>query len=146
MDIKSKALDFANWLIFILRSSFSSISCALVLNLSIEIDVTPEKVRKTPVKIRAMETRSGRINMERISFATGKVTNIPNDIKTIPDGVDLDCFNILNLIYRIIGPLGIRFNQQMYLDPNSERLARVTVSFKKEDYDDLNSKMKEFCE
>ncbi|WP_340372129.1 hypothetical protein [Peribacillus sp. FSL E2-0218] len=71
------------------------------------------------------------------------VISIKNHLK---DGVDLDCFNILNLIYRIIGPLGIRFNQQMYLYPNSERLARVTVSFKKEDYDDLNIKMKEFCE
>ncbi|WP_260288756.1 hypothetical protein [Peribacillus aracenensis] len=71
------------------------------------------------------------------------VISIKNHLK---DGVDLDCFNILNLIYGIIGPLGIRFNQQMYLYPNSERLARVTVSFKKEDYDDLNRKMKEFCE
>lgn len=71
------------------------------------------------------------------------VISIKNHLK---DGVDLDCFNILNLIYRINGPLGIRFNQQMYLYPNSERLARVTLSFKKEDYDTLNSKMKEFCE
>ena len=71
------------------------------------------------------------------------VISIKNHLK---DGVDLDCFNILNLIYRIIGPLGIRFNQQMYLYPNSERMARVTVSFKKEDYDDLNRKMIEFCE
>ena len=71
------------------------------------------------------------------------VISIKNHLK---DGVDFECFNILNLIYQIIGPLGIRFNQQMYLYPNSERLARVTVSFKKEDYDALNSKMKEFCE
>ncbi|MGE7591008.1 hypothetical protein [Peribacillus sp. NPDC101480] len=68
------------------------------------------------------------------------VVSIKNHLK---DGVDLDCFNILNLIYQIIGPLGIRFNQQMYHYPNSERLARVTVSFKKEDYDDLNMKMKD---
>lgn len=70
------------------------------------------------------------------------VISIKNHLK---DGVDLVVL-ILNLIYRIIGPLGIRFNQQIYLFPNSERLARVTLSFKKEDYDALNSKMKEFCE
>ena len=64
----------------------------------------------------------------------------------LTDGVDLDCFNILNLIYRIIGPLGVRFQQQLYFYPNSERLARVAVSFKKEDYDALNIKMKEVCE
>lgn len=71
------------------------------------------------------------------------VISIKNHLK---EGVDLDCFNILNLIYRIIGPLGIRFNQQLYLYPNSERLARITVSFNKEDYDALNIKMKEVCE
>lgn len=65
------------------------------------------------------------------------VISVKNHLK---DGINLDCFNILNLIYRIIGPLGIRFNQQIYLFPNSERLARVTVSFKKENYDALNSK------
>ena len=68
------------------------------------------------------------------------VISIKNHLK---EGVDLDCFNILNLIYQIIGPSGIRFNQQLYLYPNSERLARVTVSFEKEDYDALNIKMKE---
>ncbi|WP_066073158.1 hypothetical protein [Neobacillus soli] len=33
------------------------------------------------------------------------VISIKNHLK---DGVDLDCFNILNLIYQIIEPLGIR--------------------------------------
>ncbi|MCY9003053.1 hypothetical protein P9443_20190 [Peribacillus frigoritolerans] len=65
------------------------------------------------------------------------VIRIKNHLK---DGVDLD------LIYRIIGPLGLGFNQQIYLFSNLERLARVALSFKKEDYDALNSKMKEFCE
>jgi len=71
------------------------------------------------------------------------VISIKNHLK---DGVDLDCFNILNLIYQVIGPLEIKFHQQLYLYPNSERLARATVTFKKEDYDALNIKIKEFFE
>ena len=68
------------------------------------------------------------------------IISMKNHLK---DGVDLDCFKILNLIYRIIGPSGIKFNQQLFLYPNSDRVDRVTVSFKKEDYDALNIKMKD---
>ena len=66
------------------------------------------------------------------------VISVKNHLK---DGVDLDCFHILNLIYRIIAPLGMKFNQQLYLYPNSKRVARITVTFKKEDYDALNIKL-----
>lgn len=37
------------------------------------------------------------------------VISIKNHLK---DGVDLDCFNILNLIYRTIGPLEESWNKQ----------------------------------
>lgn len=67
------------------------------------------------------------------------VISLKNHLK---DGIDLDCFHILNLIYQIITPLGVKFNQQLYLYPNSKRVARVTVTFEKEDYDALNLKMK----
>ena len=67
------------------------------------------------------------------------VISVKNHLK---DGVDLDCFHILNLIYQIIAPLGMKFNQQLYLYPNSKRVARITVTFKKEDYDALNINLK----
>ena len=41
------------------------------------------------------------------------------------------------IIYQLITPLGIKFTQQLYLYPNSKRVARVTVTFK-EDYKALN--------
>lgn len=66
------------------------------------------------------------------------VISMKNHLK---DGVDMDCFKILNLIYQIIGPLGVKFTQQLCLYPNSERLARVTVSFDKEEYEALNAKV-----
>lgn len=68
------------------------------------------------------------------------VISIKNHLK---DGVDLDCFHILNLIYQMIAPLGVKFNQQLYLYPNSKRVARVTITFKKAEYDALNMKMKD---
>lgn len=45
------------------------------------------------------------------------VISIKNHLKV---GVDLDCFNILNFIYQIFATLGIKFNQQLYLYPNSK--------------------------
>ncbi len=66
------------------------------------------------------------------------VISMKNHLK---DGVDLDCFHILNLIYQIIAPLGMKFNQQLYLYPNSKRVARIAVTFKKEDYNALNMKL-----
>lgn len=41
----------------------------------------------------------------------------------------------------MLAPLEIKFNQQLYLYPNSKRVARVTVSFRKEDYDTLIAKL-----
>ncbi|MDV6379277.1 hypothetical protein ORD22_13740 [Sporosarcina sp. GW1-11] len=60
----------------------------------------------------------------------------------LKDGVDLECFHILNLIYQVITPFGVKFNQQLYLYPNSKRVDRITVMFQKEEYDSLNMKMK----
>lgn len=68
------------------------------------------------------------------------VISLKNHLK---DGIDMDCFHILNFIHQIIGPSGIKFNQQLYLYPNSKRVARITVSFKKEDYDAFNLKMQD---
>lgn len=47
------------------------------------------------------------------------VIGMKNHLK---DGVDLDCFHILNHIYQVIAPLGVKFNQQLYLYPNSKEL------------------------
>ncbi|WP_182199303.1 hypothetical protein [Paraliobacillus salinarum] len=68
------------------------------------------------------------------------VISLKNHLK---DGIDMDCFHILNFIHQITGPLGIKYNQQLYLYPNSNRVERITVSFKKEDYDAFNLKMQD---
>ncbi|MED4003726.1 hypothetical protein [Priestia aryabhattai] len=57
-------------------------------------------------------------------------------------GVDLECLKILNLIYQTVVPLSVKFTQQLCLYPSGDRLDRVTVSFKKSDYMDLNQKLK----
>lgn len=38
-------------------------------------------------------------------------------------------------------PLGIKFNQQLYLYPNGDRLDRVAITFNKDDYILLNKKL-----
>lgn len=66
------------------------------------------------------------------------IINIKNHLK---EGVDLECFKILNLIYQTVVPLGIKFNQQLYLYPGGDRLDRVVISFSKDDYMILNKKL-----
>ncbi|WP_285765799.1 hypothetical protein [Peribacillus sp. SI8-4] len=66
------------------------------------------------------------------------VIHIKNHVK---EGVDLECFKISDLIQRTIVPLGIKFNQQLYLYPNGDRLDRVAITFNKRDYILLNKKL-----
>ncbi|OVE34142.1 hypothetical protein CCZ20_28070 [Priestia aryabhattai] len=66
--------------------------------------------------------------------------HIKNDLK---EGVDLDTVKVLNLIYQILVPLNIKFVQQLCLYPKEDRLDRVTISFDKNDYWDLNKKLEE---
>ncbi|MDY0404310.1 hypothetical protein P5G51_001770 [Virgibacillus sp. 179-BFC.A HS] len=71
----------------------------------------------------------------------GLVTiHVKNHLK---EGVDLECFKILNLIQQTVMPLGIKFNQQLYLYPNGDRLDRVAITFNKNDYVLLNKKLEE---
>ncbi|MEJ9231025.1 hypothetical protein LAV79_16360 [Peribacillus butanolivorans] len=68
------------------------------------------------------------------------IIHVKNHLK---EGVDLECFKSLNLIYQTVVPLGIKLNQQLYLYPNGGRLNRVTISFNKKDYMVLNKKLEE---
>lgn len=68
------------------------------------------------------------------------IIHIKNNLK---EGVELDCIKILNIINQTIMPLGIKFNQQLYLYPNKDRLDRVTITFDKNDYALLNKKLEE---
>ncbi|MCM3223323.1 hypothetical protein M3644_26595 [Bacillus cereus] len=64
--------------------------------------------------------------------------HIKNQLK---EGVDIECFKTLDLIYQTVMPLGIKYKQQLCFYPNGNRLDRITVSFKKEDYIMLNKKL-----
>lgn len=65
--------------------------------------------------------------------------NIQNNLE---DGVDFECFSILNFIFQIISPSGIKFNQQLTLYPDFKRIDNITISFEKKEYDSLNFKLK----
>ncbi|MED3622561.1 hypothetical protein [Neobacillus thermocopriae] len=66
------------------------------------------------------------------------IIQVKNKLK---EGVDLECFKILNLIHQTVIPLGIRFDQQLYLYPGGHRLDKVVIMFNKEDYILLNNKL-----
>lgn len=68
------------------------------------------------------------------------IIHVKNHLK---EGVDLESFKILNLILRTVVPLGIKFNQQLYLYPGGNRLDRVAITFEKDDYVLLNKKLGE---
>ncbi|PIC69366.1 hypothetical protein CSV77_13820 [Sporosarcina sp. P16b] len=93
-----------------------------------------KKIIKGLCKVNDISPR--RVRFESIEGVV--IISVKNHLK---DGVDLECFHILNLIYQVITPFGVKFNQQLYLYPNSKRVARITVLFQKEEYDSLNMKM-----
>ncbi|MFB7159720.1 hypothetical protein [Lysinibacillus sp. NPDC056232] len=66
------------------------------------------------------------------------IIRVKNHLK---EGVDLECFKILNLILQTVVPLGIKFNQQLYLYPGGNRLDRVAITFEKDDYVLLNGQL-----
>lgn len=66
------------------------------------------------------------------------VINIKNQLK---EGVDLESIIILNLINQTVVPLGIKFDQQLCVYPNGDRLDRVSIHFNKDDYMLLNNKL-----
>ncbi|MFF2875220.1 hypothetical protein ACFVR2_02740 [Gottfriedia sp. NPDC057991] len=66
------------------------------------------------------------------------IIHVKNHLK---EGVDIESFKILNLIVQTVVPLGIKFNQQLILYPNGDRLDRVTISFSRNDYMILNKKL-----
>lgn len=68
------------------------------------------------------------------------IIHVKNHLK---EGVDLECFHILNFIHQTVVPLGIKYNQQLYLYPNGGRLDRVAITFNKNDYLLLNKKLEE---
>lgn len=66
------------------------------------------------------------------------IIHVKNHLK---EGVDLECFKILNIIHQTVAPLRIEFKQQLYMYPGGGRLDRVAVVFEKEDYMTLNKKL-----
>lgn len=64
--------------------------------------------------------------------------HLKNQLK---EGVDLETFKVLNLIYQTLVPLKVKFVQQLCLYPGEDRLDRVTISFSKDDYMYLNERL-----
>lgn len=57
------------------------------------------------------------------------------------DGVDTDCFKVMNFIFGFIGPRGITFSQTLFLFPDSQKIDRITISFQETEYEKLVHKL-----
>ncbi|WP_456280110.1 hypothetical protein M1D98_06285 [Bacillus sp. K7] len=55
------------------------------------------------------------------------------------NGIDIDCFKVLDCIFNIIGPREVKFRQTTFMFADSEKVDSVTVSFEEKDYKALNS-------
>ncbi|HAM81567.1 hypothetical protein [Ornithinibacillus bavariensis] len=60
--------------------------------------------------------------------------NIKNESE---DGLDTNCFRVMNLIYNVIGSIGVKFSQTPFLIPSSGKVDRITISFEEQDYQTL---------
>lgn len=87
--------------------------------------------------------KTNNISPRRVRFENIEdlvIIHLKNQLK---EGVDLESFKILNFIIQTLVPLGIKFNQQLYLYPGGNRLDRVAITFEKDDYVLLNKKLEE---
>lgn len=85
---------------------------------------------------KARDISPRRVKFENIEDIV--VINIKNQLK---EGVDLESVIILNLINQTVVPLGIKFDQQLCVYPNGDRLDKVSIYFNKDDYMLLNEKL-----
>lgn len=73
----------------------------------VDSDVFEQLIKKMG---KVKDISPGKLGFETIENIV--VISMKNYLK---DGIDLDCFLILNQIYQVIAPLGIKFYQQLYL-------------------------------
>ncbi|ARB37569.1 hypothetical protein FC605_11780 [Bacillus subtilis] len=55
------------------------------------------------------------------------------------NGIDIDCFKVLDCIYNLIGSSAVKFRQTTFMLSDTEIVDRVTVSFEEKDYKALNA-------
>jgi len=53
------------------------------------------------------------------------------------NGLDIDCFKVLNFMIGIIGPRKTKFSQSTVMFADSEKVDKVMISFEKKDYEDF---------
>ncbi len=69
---------------------------------------------------------------KRFSRVEGFVTiSIKNDSE---NGLDINCFKVLNFIISAIGPTRTKFSQTPVLFANSERIDRIDITMEEKEY------------
>lgn len=75
------------------------------------------------------------VRKTRFSEHDGLVTiSIKN---TSDEGLDTDCFKVINFIMNIIGRERTKFLQNPFLYPDSERVDKVNITFDSKDYREM---------
>lgn len=55
------------------------------------------------------------------------------------NGLDINCFKILDLIYSLIGPTKTKFNQTTFTFPNTDKIDKISISFEENEYENLTN-------
>ncbi|MBO2535560.1 hypothetical protein [Rummeliibacillus suwonensis] len=53
---------------------------------------------------------------------------------SLEQGLDMECFKILDFIFNVIGPTKTKFSQTTFVVPNSQKIDRIDISFDEKDY------------
>lgn len=78
------------------------------------------------------------ISTRKIRFTTFEnfiTIDIKNNSK---DGLDIECFKIINIIFNLIGSTRTQFKQTLFTIPNSQQIDKIQITFKIEEYNNLS--------
>ncbi|MFD2046059.1 hypothetical protein ACFSTA_12285 [Ornithinibacillus salinisoli] len=78
----------------------------------------------------------------RITRFTKQDNFITISIKNVSeDGLDINCFKVINIIYSLIGPTKTKFSRTPFLFPDSQKIDRIAITFEEKEYKALINKL-----
>ncbi|MFC4023358.1 hypothetical protein ACFOUV_05915 [Oceanobacillus longus] len=97
--------------------------------MTLENDYFKDSIR-TLSKVKGVPPRKTRFT-KNDNFITISIKNESEN------GIDINCFKVIDIIYSLIGPAKTKFSQTIFTFPNTERIDKINISFEENDYKTL---------
>ncbi|WP_077356994.1 hypothetical protein [Virgibacillus halodenitrificans] len=92
-------------------------------------DYFKESIR-TLSKVKGVPPRKTRFT-KNDNFITISIKN------NAENGLDINCFKVIDLIYSLIGPTKTKFPHTTFTFPNTEKVDKINITFEEKEYENL---------